>query len=202
MIDKVTVILRDGSQCSLYDWQKLYGLTPYSNAIGKHYSLNEPRFQKDIQLFGKLFVNELLMRVMDRYRDKINQAVTLNSFNRNAAYQKRLTDQGFRTAAVSPHEVFMAADADTPGVDELKKLRPSAAEDDLWQLAVKVNRDHARIAREAGTDLGLKVRIGNEEYLRAYQTFIHLDVCPEYYAPGKPFHSKPHPKQWELDLSW
>jgi hypothetical protein len=202
MTDKVIVILRDGSECSLFDWQKYYGLTPYSNAIGKHFSLNEARFQKDIQLFGKLVVNELLMRVLDRYREKVNQSVNLNSFNRNAAYQERLTAQGLRTAEFSPHEVFMAGDADTPGARELKKLRPYAAEDELWQLAVKVNRDHARIAREAGTDLGLKVRIGNEEYLRANQTFIHIDVCPEYYAPGKPFHTKPHPKQWELDLSW
>jgi hypothetical protein len=202
MIEKVRVILRDGSETSLPEWQKLYGLKPYSNEIGKYFSLSEYRFQRDLELFGELVVNELLIRVLDRYREKLNQPVKLNSFNRNATHQQTLTAQGLRTAKYSPHEVFLAADPDTPGIEDLRKTRTKATPAELWDLAVKINRDHARIAREAGQELGIRVRVGNEQYLREKQTFIHIDVCPEYFAPGRVWHNKKHPVQWESALSW
>jgi hypothetical protein len=213
MIEQVKVILRDGSQIRLSDWQSLYGLRPYSNEIGRYFSLTESRFQKDIDDYGELIVHELLMRVLDGYREAMNQSTSVNSFNRNKAKQAELTAHGYRTATHSPHEVHKdaagkfehgatAVDVDTPGIDDLKKNRPDVSRDELWKVAVKINRESVRILKEVANKLKITIRIGNEEYLEKGQTFIHFDVAPEFYAPGKPWNKFPHPAAWEKKTTW
>jgi hypothetical protein len=142
------------------------------------------------------------MQVTDLYRERLDECVTFNSFNRNSEYQKKLTDQGFRTAKFSPHEVKLAGDIDTPGIKELKGQFPKKDVVGLTELAASINRERAKLMKECAHDLKIKVRVGNEQYLRESQTFIHADVCPEYYAPGKPWHNMPHPMQWESPISW
>jgi hypothetical protein len=212
MIDKVKVILRDGSQIRLSDWQSLYGLRPYSNNIGRHFSLTEAKFAQDLNDYGELIVHELVMRVLDAYREAMNQPVPVNSFNRSKAKQVELTAHGYRTATFSPHEVHKendkflhgatAVDADTPGIDDLKKNRPDVSRDELWKVAVKINRESVRILKEVANKLKIIIRIGNEEYLEKGQTFIHFDVAPEFYAPGKPWNKFPHPAAWEKKTTW
>jgi hypothetical protein len=182
MIDKVKVILRDGSQVRLSDWQSLYGLRPYSNEIGRYFSLTESRFQKDIQEYGELVVNEPLMRVLDGFREGVDSTVTLNSFNRNEEHQQELKKQGFKSATYSPHVVKLAADIETK--DE------------------KQTREWVKVLKQVGDILKIQIRIGFEQYLKVGQTFIHVDVCPEYYAPGKPWNNKFHPKVWEKKTTW
>lgn len=178
----ITIITRAGDEISLEQWQKLYGLEVGSSQIGKHFSATEPRFARDIQTFGKLVVNELLMIVLDEFRTRRGFAVNINSFNRTAAYQAELKEKGFRTATFSPHEALMAADIDTTTADQ--------------------TRSEAGLLQLIGMELGIRIRVGYEDYLKAGQTFIHVDVCPEYFGAGKPFHHQPHPKAWEQVLTW
>ena len=76
----------------------------------------------------------------------------------------------------------MGADADTASVEETKLF--------------------AKELKEAAKMLGFKVRIGFKKYIQDGDTFVHVDVCPEYYAKGKPYHHKPHPAAWEVEMEW
>lgn len=182
MRDKVKVVLRNGSEVSLPEWQKIYGLPIDSDKIGRHFSLTESRFIRDIQDYDELIVNELLMTVMDALRDALKKRIIVNSFNRSEAHQQDLKKRGFKTATHSPHVAKMAVDIDTTSPEE--------------------TREWAKYVKQVASILNIKVRIGFEEYLNTGQTFIHIDVCPEYYASGKPYYKFPHPKQWELVITW
>lgn len=202
-MDNIKVILRDGSETSLLNWQKIYGLTENSRMIGRYFSLNESRFKKDLADYGELIVSELLMRVLDAYREKLGQPVTINSFNRNELKQINLKTQGLRAATHSPHVMKLAADIDTPGIIELQShTAPLESPTDLWKKAMQINRERVKILEQVSDDLGIHTRIGNEDYLKQKQTFIHVDVCPEYYAKGKPWNHKFHPIAWEKSINW
>lgn len=200
---KVIVITREGHQITLDAWQKIYGLPAGSLQIGRYFSLEERRFALDVDLYGRLVVNELLIRFLDGLRIAWGKAISINSFNRDEAKQRSLTAGGFRTAASSPHVVKeeccvitgahptqeesvitggTAADVDTTSDDETYKL--------------------VKVARQVADILQINVRIGYKDYMRKDHTFVHFDVCPEYYAPGKPWHDEPHPAPWEKVIEW
>ena len=181
-MSNIEIVLRNGGKIDLKTWQQRYGLPLLSTKIGRHFSYTETRFARDIQRYGKLVVNELLMIVLDEYRERIAEPVHINSFNRDQAKQDELAEQGFRTAKFSPHVFCIAADVDTK--DEVD------------------TREKALTMLRVGRDLGIKIRVGFEQYIRANQSFIHVDVCPEYFAPGEPWHHIAHPKQWETTLTW
>lgn len=170
----------DGSLMAFEAYQTEYGLT--GNQIAKYFSFTESRFIKDLEDYDELIVCHLLMRVLDEYRKLKNAVVNINSFNRNDAKQESLHNRGFKTAKVSPHVEKLAGDCDTT----------TEAETKLNVSMIKV----------AAKNLGIKVRIGFQQYLDAGQTFIHVDVCPEYYGVGKVWHAKKHPIQWENELTW
>lgn len=193
MIDrnKVIVIDRQGNQITLDQWQKIYGLPYNSTKIGKYFDLNEPRFQEDIRLYGEIVVNELLIRVLDQFREDVKRPININAFNRNQAKQNQLQKDGFRAASVSPHVVLkdrsgyrngFAADVDTTSKEQTNK--------------------EVIILGKAAAKLRIKVRIGWKEYQELNQTFIHVDVACEYYAFGKPWHNKQHPLAWERESRW
>ena len=179
---KVFILLPDGSEIPLEQWQQENGYEVGSARIAKHFWFTESKFMEDIQNYGKLVVCESLMKIADKYRDMKAAPVRVNSFNRSRAKQLSLIDGGFKAAAVSPHEYFLAMDADTDTEQE--------------------TRLNAAMIREAAKQLGIKVRIGYEQYLAGKMTFIHFDVCPEYFSPGKPWHSIKHPIQWETENQW
>lgn len=179
---KVFILKPDGTEVPLAQWQQENGYEVGSARIAKHFWFTEPKFMQDIQDYGKLVVCELLMKVADKYRDMKSAPVRVNSFNRSKAKQQKLLKGGFKAAAVSPHEYFLAMDADTDTEQE--------------------TRLNAAMIREAAKQLGIKVRIGYEQYLADKMTFIHFDVCPEYFAPGKPWHTIKHPAQWETENQW
>jgi len=179
---KVFVLKPDGSEIPIAQWQQENGYEVGSARIAKHFWFTEPKFMQDIQDYGKLVVCELLMKVADKYRDMKSAPVRVNSFNRSKAKQQELLKGGFKAAAVSPHEYFLAMDADTDTEQE--------------------TRLNAAMIREAAKQLGIKVRIGFEQYLADKMTFIHFDVCPEYFAKEKPWHHIKHPIQWETENQW
>lgn len=176
-MSKVVIISKAGTEMTLKEWQKLYQLPENSTMIGKHFSTTERIFERDIKDYGRLVVNEQLIRVMDRFRSKIGKPVNINSFNRDENKQAQLTAQGLRTATQSPHVVFMAVDIDTTSPLE--------------------TREYVRVLEGVSKEIGIRIRLGYDDYLNNGQTFIHLDVCPEYFAKGKPFHYRQHPHQWE-----
>jgi hypothetical protein len=182
MNDKVIVITREGKEISLEAWQKTYNLQPGSSRIGEYFYLTESRFKQDLDLYGKLVVNELLIRLLDAIRKASDHPLTINSFNRDEAHQAQLRSEGYRAATTSPHVAKMAADIDTLSFDDSRKL--------------------AKKIREVADIVKIKVRVGVEQYIQAGQTFVHIDVCPEYYAHGRPFHGQPHPAVWEKEIIW
>lgn len=181
-MSKVVVITGEDKQISLEEWQKSYGLMVGSPQIGHNFSYKESKFQEDIANYGVLYVNELLIRVLDATRDKWGKPLIVNSFNRNAEKQAQLKAQGLKAATYSPHVVYLAADIDTK--------------------TAKESRDLANVIRTASKAIGINVRIGVDQYVNAGQTFVHVDVCPEYYADGKPRSEQKHPEAWEHPISW
>jgi len=179
---KVKVILKGGREVSLVEWQRLYGLPEGSDKIGRYFSLKESRFINDLSAYGELIVNELLMRVLDGTREVADRPLTINSFNRNEEHQQELKQKGFKAATYSPHVVKMAADIDTKDETETRYL--------------------VKVIKQVADVLGIKVRIGFQQYLNAGQTFVHVDVCPEYYGKGKVYHSTFHPAAWENSITW
>jgi len=175
-MNKFTIITKDGELIPLNQWQNLYGLAVDTAFIGKYFKIGETSIKDG----GK--VSELVIRVLDRYREIKGVPVKVNSLDRSEAKQKELIQQGYRAATFSPHVYNMAADIDTVSkVDTINSVP---------------------ILRQAAKELGIKIRIGFQQYMKDGSTFIHFDVCPEYYATGKPFNYKPHPKPWESEIVW
>lgn len=171
-----TIILATGEHVSLDVWQNIYGLKKGSTQIGKHFNIGEKNIPNGV------IVSALLIQVMDQVRILKGSAIVLNSLSRTLARQKELIANGERAAANSPHVVYMGADLDTVSHEDTRKT--------------------VKLVKEASKMLGIKVRIGWESYQKDGNTLVHIDVCPEYYAPGKPYHHKPHPVQWETVKEW
>jgi len=179
---QATIILRHGSKISLADWQQLYGLPVGSNKIGKHFIIGEKNLRGDVVIKNGCTISELVLHILDETRELRGKPTMINDFDRTRADQLDLIARGFRAAKFSPHEVFCATD-----VDETNKA-------DTIVLAKTIGL--------AARRLGIKVRIGVNKYLKDGNTFVHFDVCPEYYAPGKPWHHKKHHPAWEVEARW
>lgn len=179
---KVFILLTSGKQVPLADWQTEQGYQAGSARISKHFWFTESKFMQDLQDYGKLVVCESLMRVADKYRDLKAAPVHVNSFNRSREKQLKLHQEGYKAASLSPHEFFLAMDVDTDTEEEAKL--------------------NAAMVRAAADMLGIKVRIGYKQYLANKQTFIHIDVCPEYFGKKGVWHSVKHPPQWENEIIW
>ncbi len=182
MIDKVKVVLKSGKEVTLQEWQKIYGLQIGSDYVGNFFSLRDHKLRQDLEDYDQLVVNELLIRLLDEFRKSLNKPVIINSFNRSEAKQLDLQRRGFKAATVSPHVVYMAADINCVSATQVK--------------------DYVKRLKFIAKTIGLNIRIGFQEYLNAGQTFVHVDVCPEFYAPGKPFHDHKHPGPWEVVCTW
>lgn len=178
----VTIVRIDGTECSLSEWQSIYGLPVGGDKIGLYFSVNEPKFRENIKDYGKLVVNECLIRLLDKYRELKGSRVNINSFNRSDERQKRMVKNGERAAVVSPHVVKMASDVDT--------------------ISRQDTMDQVALMKKAADILGYTIRIGYKEYLAIGKTFLHVDVCPMFFAPGKSFHKQSHPLVWERHTEW
>lgn len=182
LYNSVKVLLADGSYITLGEHQKALELKEGSAQIARHFSFTEPKFAEDLRNYGELIVCAPLMRVLDVYRALVNAPVNINSFNRNEEKQQSLKAQGARAATFSPHVVKLAADVDTKDEEDTRKK-------------VVVMLEAAKMAK-------VPIRIGYEDYIKAGQSFIHVDVCPLYYAKGKVWNAIKHPEAWEFQNSW
>jgi len=173
---KFSIILKDGTIVNLPEWQELYNIPRDQIHIGKHFVIGEPKIKDGGTIAGILIV------LLDRYREAKGVSVNINSFDRTQEKQEELIKDGYRAATTSPHVVKMAADPDTV-----------SKADTIASVALL-----KKIAKE----LNIKIRIGYKSYMADGSTFFHVDVCPEFYAPGKPYHNQPHPIQWEVPMTW
>lgn len=195
---KVIVIDNEGKQITLQQWQLKYGLPTDGTKISKHFDMTEDRFQQDINLYGFVVINEILFRVLDQFREDVGRPLKLNALNRNQAHQNELKEQGFRTASISPHLVKVDRNGISGG----------CAADIDTDTHEQTNAEVLILARSA-IKLGYKIRIGWKQYQIANPptapngyTFIHCDVCPEYYAKGKPWESLQSPSPWRIEARW
>jgi hypothetical protein len=194
---KTVVLTLSGEYINLDAWQQKYGLPVGSDQIGKHFSLQESRFRRDIDEYGKLIVSEPLMIVADKVRELWGHPISFSSFNRNEKKQAELrADPATRhlRAETSPHVVKLAADADM------------ATRADVLAFV--------QVLRQAADQVHVMIRIGYKEYLKQSEkveaetgeketwTFVHFDVCPEYYRKGRVWHGDPHPIPWEFEIVW
>ncbi len=171
-----TIILLDGSTIDLRTWQARYNLTVGSSQIGRYFNIGEPSFLNGLTL------SEGVIRLLDVIRFIRNRPTIVNSLDRSRRKQQELISKGFRAAKFSPHEVKLAVDIDTVSEEDTKEL--------------------VDIIEEAAEILGYQVRMGYMDYLEDGNTFVHVDICPMYYRPGKPWHNDKHPKVWEAENKW
>jgi hypothetical protein len=168
----------NGRLQDLKEWQQFRGIK------GDKLSANFNASEFDCE--GELIISEVLIDFLQVLRDRWGKSLLVNyGTRRGAGYrtdkkQAELKAQGFKTATITPHKKGMAADLDTFSADETKKL-----------------------AALAERFMKLPIRIGYKQYLNAGQTFVHIDVCPHYFAKGRPLHDFEHPSAWEIPyLSW
>jgi hypothetical protein len=180
MNDKIKFLTRDGKILDFTAYQTIHNLT--GTQIGKYFSYKEAKFTQDIQDYGELIVCEPLMMLLDALREAKEAPVIVNSFNRDKAKQESLHARGFKAATFSPHVAKLAADVDTLNAEETEYIA---------NLVIGISQM-----------MGIMARVGFKQYIDEGQTFVHIDVCPEYYAPGKPFNYIPHPLAWEQQITW
>lgn len=182
MRNKIQILTLSGDYIDLDTWQKKYGLLVGSAKIGKYFSYDERIFTANLKDYGELIVCEPLMIVLDEFRVLTNGPVSLNSFNRSEERQAALKLEYARAATTSPHVAKMAADIDTTNDGETLNA--------------------VEFLQAAAKNKNVKIRIGYKDYMKDGKTFVHVDVTPEYYAKGKPWHSHPHPEPWEREARW
>jgi uncharacterized protein YcbK (DUF882 family) len=182
------IILRDGSSVSLAEWQLRNNLPP--DKAMPQFSVRELGLHKE-----NARITEQLLLLLQKVRDIRNKSTKINEGFRSPAEARALHDRyaammraGTLNASKnpaslnSPHTQGMAADIDESSPESVRKL-----EADI---------------RKAAAELGFSIRIGIRQYLGAGMTFVHVDVCPEFFAPGKPFHLRPHPAAWRNPITW
>lgn len=173
---KFSFILKDGTTVNLPKWQEIYNIPADQIHIGKHFSIGEKAIKDGGTIAGILIV------LIDKYREAKGVPVIFNSLDRTQKQQDGLRASGYRAATSSPHVVCMAGDLDTVSKEDTKAS--------------------VTLLRKVANELNIKIRIGYKTYMADGNTFIHVDVCPEFFAPGKPFHDHPHPIQWETPMTW
>ena len=166
-----TIILLSGDAVDLHTWQRMYNLTPGSSQIGRYFNIGEPSFRNG------LTISEAVIRFLDMLRFHWGKPINIASLDRTEEYQKNLRKTNPNAALKSPHVVKCAADIDTISQDETFDMLEVI--DDVIEM------------------LGYQVRIGWKSYMKRGNTFIHIDVCPMYYRPGKAWYHKDHPRVWE-----
>jgi uncharacterized protein YcbK (DUF882 family) len=143
-----------------------------ADKVGEFFSVYEKGFNNEY-----FCVSEILLDVL-HYLRLATGPVVLNSVYRSEEKQKNLK----HGAKKSTHVQGMAADIDTNSIEETKKK--------------------VQFLEKIAKDMGIKIRLGFNSYHEKGMSFIHIDVGPEYFAPGKPYHSINHPWQWEVEARW
>lgn len=168
------ILTATGKRITLNDWQHINHLP--KDKVATYFYISE------LDCNGELLIAAPLLNLLDKFRERIGRPVTINSGYRTMEKQAQLKAAGYLAAATSPHTVGMAADIDT-----VNRVQTMAV---------------VLLLKKIAAENGYKIRLGYNQYLRAGQTFVHVDVCPMYYAAGQSLHSASHPKVWEKENEW
>lgn len=178
----IKIIKKDGKIVDLRTWQVYYDLDNLS-MIGKFFSINEKPFKSHVLIKEDYLISETLIKIIDETRNEFGKPIHLSRVFSTPSQQDAIKKQyGSVAAKISPHEEGMGADIDVNTRSEVMAI-------------VKILR---MIARQ---DM-IKIRIGHDTYLKKGMTIVHVDVCPEYFAKGKPYHERKHPLPWENQIEW
>lgn len=171
------IILKNGDRQKLSEYQKANNLP--ADKVAEHFSIQE-MINPD---FGTYFhVSEYLLLVLELFRIRTNEPTIMNSVYRPDEQQASMHSKSNLAAKTSPHPEGMAGDVETKTEEETRRK--------------------VAIFEQISKETGIKLRIGFTKYLEKGMTFIHVDVTPMYFAPGKAYHSVKHPWQWELEARW
>lgn len=170
------IISGTGEVLDLKQWQQFKGILR-GDKLTENFAWNE------FDCEGELLLSEVLVDFLQVIRRKWGKSMKVNSGYRTKLKQEQLHAQGYKTATFSPHTKGMAADIDTTSRQETNEL--------------------AQLMITTAKQLKLPIRVGYLQYLNAGQTFVHIDVCPHYYAKGRPYYDLSHPPAWEKAyLTW
>jgi hypothetical protein len=191
--EMVTFFDQEGHMHTIQEWHQwtFNGSPPSPNAITQNFSLNETKFKQDLAQYGKLNVCVELMFLLQAIRFELGEAITITSFNRNEAKQAELQkNPNYKAAGTSPHVYFMAADIVPASVIKAKttadKTRAiKAAAERIWPI----------IRKRGG-------RMGVDQYIANGQHFIHIDMCPVFFGPGKLINEGAMPPPWKISQRW
>lgn len=169
------IISGTGHLTDLKIWQQFRGL--------KGDKISDNFLWTEFDHKGELILSEILIDLIQVVRLRWKKPLVPNSGYRTQEKQNELKEQGYRTATTSPHVKGMAVDLETKTAKETKEL--------------------AELVLLTARQLKLGARVGFRQYLNNGQTFVHVDICPEYYGKGKPWHDHIHPAVWETPyLTW
>lgn len=169
------IITGDGKRMPLKEWQQFRGIK--ADTLSANFKVAE------FDCKGEIVIAEPLIDFLQVIRYQWKKPLTISSGYRSQTYQEELRQRGFKAATNSPHVKGMAVDIDTSTKDETILL--------------------ANFILAAAKRLSMPIRIGFNDYLKGGQTFIHVDICPKYYAKGMPFNEDKHPTSWEIPyLTW
>lgn len=174
------IIMQNGQIIPLATWQDLMNLP--SEFITNNYRLDYYVMQNGVKVypFANFEVSCYVLELLNALYDKDYKVI--NSLYRSDAKQKELLKTNSNAAKISPHVFGMAADVDSKDSKDTITL--------------------SQLVKKLAAELGIKVRLGYTQYIAKGNSFVHFDVCPEYYAEGKPYHNINHPKPWETQIEW
>lgn len=169
-----------------------------------YFHVTEQIFQKNLKDYGKLTVSILLMRVLDTFRFRINEPVILTSFNRSQDHQEKLVENpNYYAARFSTHVENLAADFTTKTLSQLHYAWKETKNEKLREATISILKNHyLKTLNNVAADMGIRIRIGMDEYINKGQTLFHVDVAPEYYREGRCWNYKSHPEAWERAARW
>lgn len=173
------IILENGQVIDLATWQEGRGLP--ADKLSKNFQVAEFVDVND----GSLLISEVLIDFLQVLRDKTGTPVKVSYKGgyRTESTQKGMQATNSNAATNSPHVKGMAGDVDRP--------------------TIKSTREFAKLALETAKEIGIGIRVGYLDYLSKGQSFVHIDVCPEYYGMDGPYVPSKFPAAWSIPyLTW
>lgn len=171
------IIMQNGQVIPLETWQDLQGLP--AEFITVNYRLDYYSILSG-NIFENFEISCYVLQIINALYDKGYKEI--NSLYRTDARQKILLRENKNAAKISPHVFGMAADIDAKDTKQTIEL--------------------SSIIKTIAAGYGIKIRVGFTQYIANKNSFVHFDVCPEYYAKNKPYHNTNHPPQWENKIEW
>lgn len=148
-------------------------LTPITNnQLTPNFNANEfdERNRFGLKSAGNLYLSRSLLNLLQRVRIIHNKPISISSAYRSDEYQKRIQSTNKNAVSNSPHPFGLAVDI---------------------AIGTKKNGDQlVKLLVQEAKEINLPIRL---LYAHYKHSFIHIDVCPFFFQPGRAWHNKPCP---------